>query len=649
MILTALMDYYMRLEQDEKSGISLPGNSLEKISYVLVIDCDGEVVTVDDIREANGKRHVPKGIVVPKGEKRTSAVKSNFLWDKTNYVLGLSSDEINLARLDELKAKTNLGKDEENEIKKLDKAKSEFERGVARLPTEHAAFKKLHELMLNNTQDIGLNALLNFLSKWLPQKFIESPVFSSLGKDFLDSNVIFRLEGERQYLHQRPAAKAVLSSLSNQNEEKSLGWCLVTGEYLPLARLHPSIKGVKDSQSSGADIVSFNRDAFTSYGKKQGNNAPVSEQAAFAYTTALNHLLRMDNRNRQRIQIGDATVVFWAQAENNEQAEAAEDFFAGFFQPKDIDAQETASLGQTLEKIAKGLPLSELNPNLKADTRIFVVGLAPNASRLSIRFWETESLKTLTERLVWHYRDMELEPLAWKRPPSIGFLVAVTGPYRKKDSKYDDKAVSPSLAGELARSVLTGVRYPQNLLNNLIMRMRADGEISDIRVALCKGVLTRAARLDKQHGRSSNNKGEIPVSLDTSNTDPGYLLGRLFYLFGNAQKQAIGEVNANVKDKFFGSASATPALVFPMLLRNLQNHLSRLRKGGEKEKQIAGAIDREVGDIINSIGTSFPKSLGLEAQGQFAIGYYHQSKAHHTGNNTQKNTDKTTESEGEKA
>lgn len=582
MILAALNDYYQRLLVDQESGISPPGYSLEKISYAIVLDEGGNVVAVEDIRDTSGKKPVPKGLIVPQAEKKASAIKPNFLWEKTSYALGISG-------------KSN------------------------RTKQEHIAFKKFHEQILSDSHDVGLLALLKFLGKWNPLS--SSELFTRHGEEFKDSNLVFRLDGDRCWLHQRPAARSVREIISKSGEENGIGICLITGEEKKLARLHPSIKGVNGAQSSGASIVSFNLESFTSYGKSQGENAPISEQVTFAYTTALNHLLRRDDHNRQRLQIGDATVVFWAQANDDSQAQAAEDLFAEFLDPKDEDAQHTGRLRDALEKVRKGLPLSDLAADLKEDTQIFVLGLAPNASRLSIRFWETGSLKMFAGRLAAHYDDLQLAPSPWRTPPALWQLLLSTAPNRNGKAKSED--VPPQLAGELTRAVLTGQRYPYSLLSTLVMRMRADGDerAFGARAALIKAVLVRAKRL----GQKTDNKGEIPVSLDVSNTDPGYLLGRLFSVLENIQRAALGkDVNASIRDRFYGSASATPASVFPVLVRNAQHHLSRLRKD---KPGFAVNLEKDISEIIDSLDTSFPKSLGLEAQGHFTIGYYHQTKA----------------------
>jgi len=610
MILAALNDYYRRMLDDKDSGVAAPGYSQEKIGFAIVLAPDGTVADVIDLREGD-KKPLPRVLSVPQPEKRTAAVKSNFLWDKTSYVLGVSASS-------------------------------------KRSEQEHEAFKALHRQALAGSDDPGLKALLAFLGGWTPTHFRDNPHFTGHGEALLDANVVFRLDdGSQQYLHQRRAAHDAWSRLQAQGEEGAQGMCLVTGEQAPLARLHPAIKGVNGAQSSGASIVSFNLDAFTSYGKSQGENAPVSEQAAFAYATALNHLLRGGDGNRQRLQLGDATVVFWAEGNG---AQAAEDFVAAFFGTQSADAagqddaQATFRLGEALEQVRRLRPLRELDARLDEDTRIFVLGLAPNASRLSIRFWETERLGRFAQRLADHYRDLELQPPAWKRPPSPQFLALQTAPVYGDKGKPKAEDVPPLLAGELARSILTGARYPRSVLGTVVMRFRADGQVTPLRVSLCKAVLAREARLDTQQGKPTD-KGEPPVSLDIGNTDPGYLLGRLFSTLENLQRAALGaQVNATVRDRYYGAASATPASIFPVLLRNAQNHLGKLRKA---KPGWAVNLEKEVGQIIDAMPASLPRSLPIEEQGRFAIGYYHQTQARFARSEDQDET--ATESEGEAA
>lgn len=604
MILSALNSYYQRLLDDPDSGIATPGYSPEKIAYAIVLAEDGRVLDVHDLRDLSGKKPIPRLLDVPQPEKRTAAIKSNFLWDKTSYALGISTSSKRSAQ-------------------------------------EHEAFRQLHRQALNGSDDAGLKALLAFLDDWTSSQFDENPAFVRYGEAMLDTNIVFRLESEeRQYLHQRAAARAAWERLQGDSADTGRGMCLVTGNQAALARLHPAIKGVNGAQSAGASIVSFNLDAFSSYGKRQGENAPVSKQAAFAYTTALNHLLRRGPHHNQRLQIGDTTVVFWAQAANKRSAEDAESVLAAFFGVQESDDQATQRLHDVLEQIRQARPLRDLAGHLDDDTHIFVLGLAPNAARLSIRFWETQTLSVFAQRLADHYHDLELKPSHWRRPPTPSFLALQTAPAYGGKPKAED--VSPLLAGELTRAILTGTRYPYSMLSAIIMRFRADGQISPWRVALCKGVLTRTARLDRNQGKPSN-QGEPPVSLDSDYTDTGYLLGRLFSTLENVQRAALGDkLNATIRDRYYGAASATPASVFPVLLRNAQNHLSKLRK---EKPGLAVTLEKELGRIIDRLDLAFPRSLRIETQGSFAIGYYHQTQARFARNEGQGTI--ISESEGE--
>lgn len=600
MMLAALTNFYQRLRDDEGSGIPGPGYSQEKISYAIVLGTDGTPIDVIDIRDTSGNNPRPTLLPVPQPETRTVAVQSNFLWDKTSYVLGVSASS-------------------------------------KRSDLEHAAFKTLHQQLLADNSDPGLRALLAFLTTWTPENFQSIDCFQRQGEELLDANLVFRLDGEQVYLHNRPAAREAWASQIEEATSTKRGVCLVTGENTSLTRLHPKIKGVNGAQSSGAAIISFNHAAFTSYGKDQGDNAPISETSAFAYTTALNHLLRRDASNRQRVQIGDTTAVFWAEASDTSGAKKSEDLLAAFFNPKDDDKAATQRLAEAMQLVRQGKPLRSLDEKLADDTRIFVLGLAPNASRLSIRFWETETLARFARRLTDHFDDLQLEPRPWRRLPSLGWLALATAPLHGDNAKAKAEDISPRLAGELARAVLTGSRYPQSLLSTLVMRFRADGHITGIRVALCKAVLARSHRM-------ANTKGAPPVSLDTSNTDPGYLLGRLFSALENAQAAALGnKVSSTIRDRYYGAASATPASIFPVLLRNVQNHLARLRKD---KPGLAVNMEKDIGKIIDALPTTFPRSLPIDEQGRFAIGYYHQSQARFAG---KKNQDNDTESEGEDA
>jgi CRISPR-associated protein Csd1 len=592
--LAALKGCYDRLAEDPDSGIAPFGYSEEKISFALMLNHDGRLLQVVDLRDMGGKKATARVLQVPQSFKRPGTTpRSFFLWDKTSFVLGVGTKP---------------------------KDRSE-EHHVHRIAEEHAVFKTFHAQVLTDAEDEGLCALLAFLERWTPEQ-----IDTLDHKDDLlqNPNLVFRLDGGRRFLHQRPAARAIwagrLAALRG-NE----GLCLVSGERTALARLHPSIKGVRGGQTAGGSIVSFNENAYESYGKKQGQNAPVSEEAAFAYTTALNQLLRPDSRNR--VQIADTSTVFWAESP----APAEEDLVAALFDPpaddhgegtnraaeRRFDEGAAAKVRDILNQIAKGRPLKEAAPDLREGTRFFVLGLAPNAARIAVRFWHENTLGDLAGRFGEHYQDLALEPAPWGGvPPAVWRLLFETAVQRKTEN------IPPNLAGEVMRAILTGGRYPRSLLAAAIMRMRADGAISGMRAAICKACLARDFRKGLE-------KEDIPVGLNRDEPDPAYRLGRLFAVLESVQRAALGNLNASIRDRYYGAASATPAAVFPMLLRTATHHIAGLRKGKgadwvKKPEQAAGWYDWEIGQIIASFEQKLPRSFRLEDQGRFAIGYYHQ-------------------------
>ncbi len=572
MIIAALHDYYQRLSEQEK--VSPKGFSKAKISYALVLTEDGEVVDLQDIRDIRGKKPRPKLLAVPTATKRAVNIAPSFLWDNTSYVLGVTGEEKKKKRAHAL----------------------------------HTAFVQKTLEIIGDADDEGLVALRNFLQSWSPDKFHQLPPFNA-NEDILDTNVVFKLDGDaQQYLHERPACKELW--LRQERGTSVRGICLVTGEDASLARLHPPIKGVAGAQPTGGNIVSFNNESFISFAKTQSYNAPVSEEVADQYTKALNYLLRRENKRSLRI--GDATTVFWARADDHAGADSSEDFLSALLNPPS-DVQESTALQATLDAVAAGRPLQDLKLKVDPSTQIFVLGLSPNAGRLSVRFWQTGRLDFFVEKIAQHYKDLELKPAAWKTPPSVWRLVTETAPSRK--GKHDSKDVSPHLAGEIMRAIITGRVYPYSMLTSIVMRMRTDGDISGLRVALCKAVIARLHR--------KLNKEKIPVALDKNEKNVGYLLGRLFAEFENAQGQAIKGSGTSVTSQYYGSASATPAATFPTLFRKYQHHQAKLGKE-DSSKGIAVSIDRRVGEIISALETEFPKTLGIEDQGKFAIGYYQQ-------------------------
>jgi len=591
-ILQSLDRYYDRMAA--RGEAEAPGYSREKISFAIVLDPDGAVVEVMDRREMSGKKLVPRLEEVPAAGKRTSGIAPNLLWDKTAYVLGRTAAE---------------GK---------------------RTAAEHDAFKTVHLSLLAETRDVGLLALRRFLEAWDPTRFDAAPFTAEM----LDANFTFRLDGELAFLHQRLASRALLTRQVAGDAARS--FCLVSGIEAPVRRLHPTIKGVRGAQSSGASLVSFEQHASRSYGKEQGDNAPTSEAAAFRYGAALNRMLDRGSPNRLAHPVGDATVLFWADA-REEDAKACEDFFAeclgenlGDADAEKLasDAEQTARLRETLQVFAEGRPDRGATPALEQGVRFHVLGLAPNAARLSVRFWVSDRFEMFAQRLARHFDLLDIEPHPWHaRPPSIArLLVQSTALLQKFEN------VPPLLAGELTRAILTGAPYPRSLLAAALIRLRAgDDPSTGWHACAIRAVL------------ASHNPKEIPpVSLDREETNPAYQLGRMFAMAEIAQRMALGSVNAGIRDRYFGAASATPASVFPLLLRGMQNHLGKLRKTGK-----GGFIEQEMNQIMEQLGSSMPRSLRLEEQGRFVIGYYHQRRARVAGKPVEEIAEAETAAEGE--
>lgn len=580
-ILQALNGYYDRMAA--RGEAEPPGYSREKISYAILLTPDGAVADVQDMRDTTGKKPAPKMMDVPAAKKRASGIASNTFWDKTAYVLGVTAGE---------------GK---------------------RTGQEHEAFKTTHAALLADTQDAGLLALRCFIENWRPSQFEADARFK---EEMKDANIVFRMDGEQMFIHDRSAARAIVTTVGDDDAEDL---CLVTGTRGKSARLHPSIKGVWGAQSSGASLVSFNLDASESYGKAQGGNAPVFEAATARYGAALNRLL--DKGSSNRLQVGDTTTVFWADASGTggeAAAGAADEWAAQFFDPP-TEKGEAANVKAQLEAVAQGRPASELNAKLDPGTRFYILGLAPNAARLSVRFWYDGTFGDLERRIRDHWQDMAIAPPPKVWPPSAWHLLIETAAQHKSEN------IPPLLGGELMRAILNGTRYPRSLMSAILIRIRAEqGEVTPMRAAILRGILTREYRLGFE-------QKEVPVALDENDTNPAYRLGRWFAELEAIQKHALPGLNATIRDRFYGSASSAPARTFPVLIRNAMNHLAGLRKDGK-----AGGHEKRLEAIIAGVEHGLPRSLRIEDQARFAIGYYHQRADRFT-----KSTDNTEIASGE--
>ena len=568
MILQALCDYYQRQQEE----LPPPGFERKAIPFIILLNREGNFVDLEDTRDGKNKRDKGRLFLVPQGVKRASGIAANMLWDGIGYVLGVVS-AVRAANLNT----TALQKER------------------ARARKTHAAFlQRIRDLFPSPVSDEGIQATLTFLEKGDFNAVFAHPLWPELDKT--TESISLRLEGDLNLICQRDAVRqAVIAGGPTTATLRQR--CLVSGKPDAIARLHPAIKGVRGAQSSGANLFSFNFAAACSYGKEQGQNAPVGEHAAFAYTTALNYLLRVDSR--QRLLVGADTFVFWA-----EKADPAEDLFANWLQPDPDDPAR----GVEAIRVLYGAPTqSGIKPLDQDNTRFFVLGLAPNNARLAVRLWNVSTVRELAANIRQHFDDLAI--VRSPRDPEflpVWRLLVATAAQGKSEN------IPPLLAGETLRAILAGAPYPQSLLIAALQRIRAEqGTVNYVRAALIKAILVRHTRF------YSSYQQEVAVSLDLQNPNIGYRLGRLFAVLERAQELASPGLNATIRDKFYGSASATPITAFAYLLKLKNHHLNKLAAG-----QVIW-LENLIGQILEAI-TQFPASLSLDDQGRFAIGYYHQ-------------------------
>ncbi|MCR6630686.1 MAG: type I-C CRISPR-associated protein Cas8c/Csd1 [Magnetospirillum sp.] len=577
MILSALEQLYGRLAQEDPDGMPRPGWNRRSVSFALVLRADGSVAQISDLRRKEGKKPFPREMLVPDhGEVRTSAAKTQpyFLCDGTSFLLGAN-------------AKTG------------DKALEYL---------SHA--RALHERLLAGSADPFATAILDFFAQWNP-----GDAASLCQRDGLDwekevsgANLVFRLDGQPGFAHESPALAKLWDAEFSRRPSPPIGQCLITGAVVPIARLHAGIK-LPGTQGNGAPVVSFNADAFTSYGNDQGMNAPVGEDAAFRYAAALNTLVKPGSRHR--LPLGDTVLAFWAESAASGEEAAVAALFGLEDDDSGLDDALRGRVDAALRALRQGRRPRDAFAELDQDARFFVLGVgAPGGSRVSVRLWLESRFGALVDKVGAHqdalcvekrFPDKDL-PDTEPTFPGMRALLRAIVPQGK-----DDNIPGP-LAGALARAALTGTPYPQALLAMALERMRSEhgpfDSVSYLRVALVKACLTRSSQWSP------------PVSLDPDETDTAYRLGRLFAALERAQQLALGMgLNATIKDRYFGAASASPRTVFPNLIRLAQHHLS---------KADAGWLDKLIGDIVDAIGLPFPATLDLDRQGRFALGYYHQ-------------------------
>lgn len=585
MILQALTAYYEQLVRQGK--LSAPGwDDSFKVSYELRLNDAGQLLGVVPLltEKTVGKKTVltPRAMRVPAHEKRSSGIAANFLCDNSTYLLGA------------------------DEKGKPERAADCFK-----------ACAKLHHTILDGVDSPAARALLAYFDSWDPAQAAAHPLLAEQWKEITgNANLIFGYEAadhSHSFVNDDPAIQnAWQAHYNDRSADSDMGQCLITGKYAPIERTHPNISGVPGAQSSGAALVSFNAPAFCSYGHEQGNNAPVSKYAAFAYTTALNHLLADRNHCKH---VGDTTILCWAENAEPVYQDAMSMFLFGADEAAGIQENDVQA---ALKRLSAGQTVPFLEKELSPDQHFYLLGLAPNAARLSVRFFLRDTFGCFAQNLQKHAEEMEIDCSEKEKFRTLPIWAVVNETTRTVPGQ--PAKPSPQLAGDLLRAVLTGGRYPATLLNGVTLRIRAEQNVTRGRAAVIKAYHLR-------NYPTELNKEVYTVSLNETTNVP-YLLGRLFSVLEAVQKAANPGINTTIKDRYFNAACATPGMSFPTLLRLSQKHLRKLNDG------LATHYDKQITELMAQLPESgFPARLSLPDQGKFTIGYYHQTQKRYVKKN----------------
>lgn len=578
MILQALVDYYEALAAQGR--VAKPGWGIAKISYALNLDKQGRLLNVISLKltKQKGKKavEVPQNILLPEATKRTSKVEAQFLWDNAKYVLGLDASG------------------------KAERSKQCFE----------AMAQKCQEILAAAVGEKAA-ALKAFFASWQPEAAHDNALLQPYMDDLLSSaNLMFKVEGE-SVEQDEEIRKAWDAYKSQQASDTAQGICLVTGKKAPVARLHPNIKGLYGAQSSGAALVAFNALAYESYEHKQGDNAPVSEYAAFAYTTALNTLLASE---RNYLRIGEMTVVFWAEGADADN----EDVFGDVFSSENKIIEDDDLQG-FFEKVSRGQSFSVKDYLVKPENKFYILGMSPNAARIAVRFFFADTFGDFIKNYEQYFREFEIIKPSFDNRVNVP-LWQILQETANKNSK--DKAASPLLAGAVLRSILSGIKYPEALYQNTILRAKADQDnpdknitkISRIKAAIIKACLLRNYK---------NNEEVVTVALNEECKKVPYVLGRLFAVLEDLQEKANPGINSTIKDRYFNSACATPSVTFPLLTKLANTHLKKI----SAQRGMVIYFEKLIGELMNKLevdNNAMPARLSLPEQGEFVLGYYHQ-------------------------
>jgi CRISPR-associated protein Csd1 len=565
-IIQALCDYYERKMIDPDSGMAPLGLEQKEIKFVIEIDEEGKFLNLKDMREGEKGRIY----LLPQSEKRSginSWQKPFLLWDHYGFVLGQPKKE-----------------DSEAERKKSIKQNSKFIERIKSLPD-------------NIKSDRGVHAVIAFYEKGEMEKVKKHPNWESCIK-IPGCNLTFQLSDESCLVPEHKSIREYSKKIVSQSSSSKEGCCLATGKKKKIQRLHSStfIPGSKTT----AKLVGCQRKCgFDSYHKEQAFNAPMCAEAENAYTTALNYLTRSED---SKVFIGDTTTVFWSERKTSNGFDLESNFPWYFVDPPKDDPDRGV-------RAVKALFNSFYTGKLSNDkeNRFYVLGLSPNAARISVRYWKVDTTDSLSLRIKQHFDDLSLikGPMDPEYLNLNQLLCSIVFKFKKEN-------IPPNLAGNVVKSILDGRPYPETLLQQCLRRIRAERKVSYKQASILKACLNRKYRY------YNIGKKEVTMALDMTNQNPAYLLGRLFAVLEKIQEEANPGINSTIRDSFYGAASSTPVTVFPRLLKLKNHHLSKFESYGHRVY-----FEKQIGQIMEGLSI-FPKHQSFDDQAQFAIGYYHQ-------------------------
>ncbi|SKA78250.1 CRISPR-associated protein, Csd1 family [Caloramator quimbayensis] len=581
MIIESLCRYYDIISSDGEHEVPLIGYSRVKVSFALILSEEGELLDIADLREKNNKGKVvsyPYMIVPEQSGRSGTAAIPYFLCDNSQYVLGIGKD------------------------KKADAVK------------KYKAFKELHLTILKDCEDPFAKAIVNFLNKWDEKSSENNAAIKKIGKEILGGNIVFKLDGYTGFVHEREEIKKLIIK-KEDTKEKYIAQCLVTGKEAIIPEKHIKIKGVKGTAAE-SPLISINSpstNAYDSYGKSKAYNAPIGEEAVFKYSTALNYLL--SSKSSYMI-LGDDTIVYFAESSKSKYNDIASYLISPPLineNEKKEDKNTKYIIRDVLNCVKNGEMINSIDKDIDDNVKFYILGLSPNAGRISVRFFYFNSFGNFVKSISQHYIDMEID--GGKEYIPLWLLLNETVPKKNKDKK-----ISPILVGQVMNSIITGCPYPFTLYANILNRIRAESDdrdkkiysVNSIRVSIIKAYLLR-----KERKLNINKYGEVlNVSLNEESKNQAYLLGRLFAILEKVQElSSKNKLNSTIKDRFFSTASASPSTVFPSLIRLSQHHFAKIDNSKWLDIKMSEVLDKLEG---------FPAHLDMEEQGIFILGYYHQ-------------------------